>query len=98
MALAQGGPVRHLAYVHPASPVSMLTYEAARASGNKNVLAFLNELRRSGFVEGQNLFINRYSGEGHTERYARNWRVRWSQAARTRFSRKQREWFATSRR
>jgi putative ABC transport system substrate-binding protein len=69
-AFSQAGSVRRLAYVHPATHVSMLSYEGARASGNKNILAFLDELSRSGFVEGQNLAIKRYSGEGHTERYA----------------------------
>jgi putative ABC transport system substrate-binding protein len=32
--------------------------------------AFFGELRRLGFVEGQNLLIERYSAEGHHERYA----------------------------
>jgi putative tryptophan/tyrosine transport system substrate-binding protein len=32
--------------------------------------AFWEELRRLGDVEGQNLTVERYSGEGHPERYA----------------------------
>src|SRR5215204_5982341 len=69
-AFSQAGSVRRLAYVHPATPVSMLSYDGARASGNKAVPAFLDELRRSGFVEGQNLSVARYSGQGQTDRYA----------------------------
>jgi putative ABC transport system substrate-binding protein len=32
--------------------------------------AFFAELRRLGYVEGENLIIERYSAEGHHERYA----------------------------
>src|SRR5437588_7564831 len=32
--------------------------------------AFFSELRRFGYVEGENLVIERYSTEGHHERYA----------------------------
>jgi hypothetical protein len=32
--------------------------------------AFFRELRRLGYVEGQNLVIERYSAEGHHERYS----------------------------
>ena len=69
-ALSQPLSMRRLAYVHPSTPVSMLSDEGARASGNKAIPAFLNELRRSGFVEGQNLSIARYSGQGQSDRYA----------------------------
>src|SRR5215475_1522724 len=33
------------------------------------VKAFFNELRHAGFVEGQNLLIERYSGEGRAKHY-----------------------------
>lgn len=69
-ALSQPSSMRRLAYVHPSTPVSMLSYEGARASGNKAIPAFLDELRRSGFVEGQNLSVARYSGQGQSDRYA----------------------------
>ena len=69
-ALSQPSSMRRLAYVHPSTPVSMLSYEGARASGNKSVTALFDELRRSGFVEDQNLSVKRYSGEGRTNRYA----------------------------
>ena len=32
--------------------------------------AFFRELRRLGYVEGEDLIIERYSAEGHHERYA----------------------------
>jgi putative ABC transport system substrate-binding protein len=32
--------------------------------------ALFEELRRLGYVEGQNLVVERYSAEGHSERYA----------------------------
>ena len=35
-ALSQPSSIRRLAYVHPSTPVSMLSYEGARASGNKS--------------------------------------------------------------
>jgi putative ABC transport system substrate-binding protein len=68
-ALAQPSSMRRLAYVHPSTPISLLSYEGARASGNKSVTAFFDELRRSGFVEDQNVSVKRYSGEGQTNRY-----------------------------
>ena len=37
---------------------------------NPGYVAFFNELRRLGYVEGRNLIVDRYSGEGLEERYA----------------------------
>jgi hypothetical protein len=39
-------------------------------SGFRNFRVFLEELGRLGYVEGQNLVVERYSGEGRTEGYA----------------------------
>ncbi len=39
------------------------------ASDNPAFSAFFEELSRLGYVEGQNLGVERYSGEGRTERY-----------------------------
>ena len=50
-----------IAIFHPAIPTTLLT-ETARA--------FFAELRRLGYIEGENLIIERYSAEGHHERYA----------------------------
>ena len=39
-------------------------------SGIRPYRAFFDELSRLGYVEGQNLAVERYSGEGRPERYA----------------------------
>src|SRR5437868_6508761 len=55
-----------IAIFHPAIPVALLT----ETGGGTAWPAFFRELRRLGYVEGQNLIIERYSAEGHHERYA----------------------------
>ena len=55
-----------IAIFHPAIPVALLT----ETGGGSAWRAFFGELRRLGYVEGQNLIIERYSAEGHHERYA----------------------------
>ena len=57
---------RRIAIFHPAIPVASLT----ETGGGSAWRAFFGELRRLGYVEGQNLLIERYSAEGHHERYA----------------------------
>jgi putative tryptophan/tyrosine transport system substrate-binding protein len=57
---------RRIAIFHPAIPVALLT----ETGGGTAWRAFFRELRRLGYVEGQNLIIERYSAEGHHERYA----------------------------
>jgi putative ABC transport system substrate-binding protein len=57
---------RRIAIFHPAIPVALLT----ETGGGSAWRAFFGELRRLGYVEGQNLLIERYSAEGHHERYA----------------------------
>ena len=57
---------RRIAIFHPAIPVNLLT----ETGGGTAWRAFFGELRRLGYVEGQNLIIERYSAEGHHERYA----------------------------
>jgi putative ABC transport system substrate-binding protein len=61
----QRAPPR-IAIFHPAIPVSLLT----EAGGGSAWRAFFAQLRRLGYLEGQNLTIERYSAEGHHERYA----------------------------
>jgi putative ABC transport system substrate-binding protein len=51
---------------HPAIPASLLT----ETGGGTAWRAFFGELRRLGYIEGQNLIIERSSAEGHHERYA----------------------------
>jgi putative ABC transport system substrate-binding protein len=44
--------------------------EMSETENNPGWAAFFNELRRLGYVEGSNLIVDRYSGEGWEERYA----------------------------
>jgi putative ABC transport system substrate-binding protein len=62
----QRTPPPRIAIFHPAIPVALLT----ETGGGTAWRAFFGELRRLGYVEGQNLNIERYSAEGHHERYA----------------------------
>jgi putative tryptophan/tyrosine transport system substrate-binding protein len=62
----QGGRVYRIAWVHPSAPISDLTEN----SSSRTYRAFVGEFRRLGYVEGQNLTFDRYSGEGRPERYA----------------------------
>ena len=57
---------QRIAIFHPAIPTTLLT----ETGGGSAWPAFFGELRRLGYVEGQNLLIERYSAEGHHERYA----------------------------
>src|SRR5882757_4111503 len=63
---AQQRALPRISLFHPAIPVGLLT----ETGGGTAWRAFFGELRRLGYVEGQNLFIERYSAEGHHERYA----------------------------
>ena len=65
-ARAQRSTQRRIAIFHPAIPASLLT----ETGGGSAWRAFFGELRRLGYVEGDNLIIERYSAEGHHERYA----------------------------
>src|SRR5246127_5062850 len=57
---------RRIAIFHPAIPTTHLT----ETGGGSAWRAFFGELRRLGYIEGENLIIERYSAEGHHERYA----------------------------
>jgi putative tryptophan/tyrosine transport system substrate-binding protein len=57
---------QRIAIFHPAIPTTLLT----ETGGGSAWPAFFSELRRLGYVEGENLIIERYSAEGHHERYA----------------------------
>jgi putative tryptophan/tyrosine transport system substrate-binding protein len=54
-----------IAMIRSAGPVALMS-----DAGLRNWRAFFEELRRLGDVEGQNLVVERYSGDGHPERYA----------------------------
>jgi ABC-type uncharacterized transport system substrate-binding protein len=58
--------VYRIAVVRPSGSVADMT----ETGGNPSYRALFNELRRLGYVERQNLIVERYSGEGHQERYA----------------------------
>ena len=51
---------------HPAIPTTLLT----ETGGSSAWRAFFVELRRLGYTEGKNLVVERYSAEGHHERYS----------------------------
>jgi putative ABC transport system substrate-binding protein len=55
----------HMAIVHPAAPIS----DMSEAGGNPNYATLFKELRRLGYVEGENLAVARYSGEGREDRF-----------------------------
>src|ERR1700737_1106823 len=57
---------RRIAIFHPAIPTTLLT----ETGGGTAWRAFFGQLPRLGYVEGENLIIERYSAEGHHERYA----------------------------
>src|SRR5437588_8213744 len=63
-----GSPIiKRIAIAHPSYPVS----EMNEASGRLPWFpAFFAELRHLGYVEGQNLQVERYSAEGRTAQYA----------------------------
>src|SRR5271167_85159 len=65
-AKAQEGAKQHrIAIVRPAGSVSLIN-----DTGISFYQAFFLELRRLGDVEGQNLTVERYSGEGRPEGYS----------------------------
>jgi ABC-type uncharacterized transport system substrate-binding protein len=64
---AQQAPkVHRIAILHPSHPISELT----ETSSLKYYRAFFQELRRLGYIEGQNAMIERYSGGGNVEHYS----------------------------
>src|SRR2546430_16608072 len=65
-ARAQQSATRRIAIFHPAIPTTLIT----EPGGGSAWRAFFAELRRLGYIEGKNLIVERYSAEGHHERYA----------------------------
>jgi putative ABC transport system substrate-binding protein len=56
--------IYRIAVVSPSQPVSDLG-----EAGNREFRAFFQRLRQLGYVEGQNLSVERYSANGRTERF-----------------------------
>src|SRR4051812_33852569 len=61
-----GGKAYRIAVVHPSLPVASLN----ETGGGPYWQDVFTELRRLGYVEGQNLVVERYSAEGRADRYA----------------------------
>ena len=61
----QPAKVYRLAIVHPSVPVKEMN-----ETSDIHFKAVFGELRRLGYIEGQNLIVERYSGEGNTAHYA----------------------------
>ena len=61
----QPGKLYRIAIVHPSAPVADLT-----DTGSPRFIELFKELRRLGYVEGQNVAVERYSGAGQTEHYS----------------------------
>ena len=60
----QPAKMKRIALVSPATKIGDM------GVGNRFYRMFFEELSRLGYVEGQNLVVERYSGEGRTEHYA----------------------------
>ena len=59
------GKAQPIALVHPTHPVGALTDD----SPSPGIRAMFTEFRRLGYVEGKNLLVDRYSGEGRATHY-----------------------------
>src|SRR5258705_2503620 len=61
----QSSRMKRIAIVAPATKIGDMS-----VNGSRYYRMFFEELSRLGYVEGQNLVVERYSGEGRTEHYA----------------------------
>ncbi len=61
---AQRGKVHRLAVVNPVTPISAMS-----ETGTARYRAFFERLRQLGFIDGQNLEVMRFSGEGRSEHF-----------------------------
>src|SRR5438874_1017289 len=61
----QSTKVYRIALLHPSHPVSELTEHSRLRYWRE----FFQQLRQLGYVEGHNLTVERFSGEGHVENY-----------------------------
>lgn len=57
--------IKRIAFFHPTEPPEGLTI-----NGRRSYKAFFGELNRLGYIEGQNLIVERYSALGQPDRYA----------------------------
>jgi putative ABC transport system substrate-binding protein len=61
----QPAKIKRIAMIHPAEKVGNMTI-----NGRRPFRTFFEEFSRLGYVGGQNIAVERYSGEGRPERYA----------------------------
>ena len=59
------GQMYRIAVIHPSHPTTVLN----ETGGLRYFKGLFGELRRLGYVEGQNMTVGRYSGQGRPERY-----------------------------
>ena len=62
----QTGKVYRIAFAHPTVPVAD---QNQASKGSLAIPAIFEELTRLGYVEGRNLLVERYSGEGRADHY-----------------------------
>jgi putative tryptophan/tyrosine transport system substrate-binding protein len=62
----QTAKTHRIAVVHPSVSIA----DMSESGGNSNYAALFKELRRLGYIEGVNLVVARYSGEGQEERFS----------------------------
>jgi putative tryptophan/tyrosine transport system substrate-binding protein len=62
----QTGKVYRIAFAHPTAPVAD---QNQASKGSLAIPAIFEELIRLGYVEGRNVLIERYSGEGRAANY-----------------------------
>jgi putative ABC transport system substrate-binding protein len=62
----QSAKVYRIAVVHPSLPIA----EMSETGSSPASRAFFQRLRELGYVEGQNLLVARYSGEGREDRFS----------------------------
>src|SRR5947209_199460 len=61
----QPAKMKRIAMVHPSEKVGNVTI-----TGRRTFRSFFEELGALGYVEGRNLLLERYSGEGRPDHYA----------------------------
>src|SRR3954469_15874941 len=66
-AAAQERKLPRLAMVHPFQPVEVMSRTASLSESNR---AFLDELARLGYVEGETIRIDRWTAAGKPQRFA----------------------------
>src|SRR5215469_17990661 len=61
----QTAKTHRIALVHPSASIA----DMSESGGNPTLAALFKELRRLGYIEGVNLVVTRYSGEGREDRF-----------------------------